>query len=104
MDTDTIHHDLKLSGPLTTAGANDIRGLIAEALETSNSVRIDVSAVTDIDLSFLQTLIAAHKTAKLERKSLTVLASGSEALAVQISDAACRRPSFPISATSFPRS
>lgn len=84
MNNDLVHRNLQLRGPLVISGANETRILIAEALEQASSVRLDVSETTDIDISFLQTLIAAHKTAKLEQKMLTVTASGSERLAAEI--------------------
>ena len=82
---------LRRRGPLVLADSLQIAALVIEARDLATYVSIDGAEVTEFDVSFLQTLIAADKTATLERKTLMVAAGGSEEFAAQI--ARCGLPS-----------
>lgn len=84
MQTQETSRHLQLDGALVLTRASSLQAQVLEALDSTSDLCLDVSNATDIDVSFLQILIAAHKTAKLERKSLTVAIAGSETLAAQI--------------------
>jgi anti-anti-sigma regulatory factor len=75
---------LHLEGALVLTRATELQAQVRDALDSNSEVCLDVSKAVEFDLSFLQVLIAAHKTAKNERKTLTVAAAGSEGLAAQI--------------------
>ena len=71
------HRNVYLKGPLTVPYADSIHASLLEALGTAEAVTIDLSAATGIDVSFLQILIAANKTATRNNKLLKVAAPGS---------------------------
>lgn len=73
-----------LEGPLVLTRMPALREEISRALEAGDSVVLDVSGAGDIDISFLQLLIAAHKSAKLQNKHLSVASEGCGRLAEQI--------------------
>jgi ABC-type transporter Mla MlaB component len=60
-------------GSLTFANAESLRGALAEALE-AESVEIAFGDVRDVDLSFLQLLCAALRTAAETSREITVAA------------------------------
>jgi len=62
--------EITLSGDLTISQALEIHSLLREALESSDDVRITLQDVTAMDLSCLQLLCSAHRTAALEKKRL----------------------------------
>lgn len=72
------HKTLALEGPLTVPHAESICARVLDALDTAQSVTIDVSGATGIDISFLQILIAANKSAARDRKTMTLSAQGYE--------------------------
>lgn len=77
-------------GPLVLTRMPALQEQIATALSARDVVVLDVSAAGEIDISFIQLLISAHKTAKLQHKHLSVAMNGAERLAARI--AACGLP------------
>jgi anti-anti-sigma regulatory factor len=75
------HQYVYLKGPLTVTHADPIAATLLEALGASEAVTIDLSGATGIDVSFLQILIAANKSAARNRKTLKIAAPGYEMLA-----------------------
>ncbi len=73
-------HHLQLDGALTVPRADEIQGRILATLNVPGAVAIDVSGATEIDVSFLQILVAAHKTASSLRKPLSLVCGGSTLL------------------------
>jgi len=71
------HQYIHLKGPLTVPYADSIHASLLEALGAAEAVTVDLSAATSIDVSFLQILIAANKTATRSSKVLKVASSGS---------------------------
>ncbi len=66
------HNAVKLSGSLTTPVGEEVHRTVLEALNGCERLVIDCSDVTEVDVSFLQILVAAdvaagrsHKTAAL---------------------------------------
>ncbi len=71
---------LILGGALTMRNIAAVQARISEALRRRSSVEIDCSAATEIDLSFVQLLLAARKSAVRLGKSLTLAAPPSDLL------------------------
>jgi ABC-type transporter Mla MlaB component len=63
---------LKLGGPLTVRLAKRIRARIIEALGQFPSVTIDCSGATEVDLSFIQLILSARKSASASAKTLSL--------------------------------
>lgn len=63
----TIREDdrtrLCLDGELTVSRAAELKKMMIDALESSDTVEIDLDEVTGVDLSFLQLACSAHRTA-----------------------------------------
>ena len=64
---------LHLEGKLTVNRAAELREILHEALGRDRVVAIDLAKVESMDLSCLQLLCAAHRTAVRDGKSLTVI-------------------------------
>jgi anti-anti-sigma regulatory factor len=58
---------------LTVRDAEHVHARLLEAVRDRSSVVIDCRAATDIDLSFIQLVISAHKSALANGKALTVV-------------------------------
>jgi ABC-type transporter Mla MlaB component len=61
---------LVLQGELTLDHIRPLQDSLKNALDTVRSLDIDMEDVTEIDLSFLQILCAAHRTAMKTGKTL----------------------------------
>jgi len=61
---------LKLYGELTIQSADELKTILCESLNAVNSLMIDIESVTEIDLSCLQLLCAAHQASINEGKLL----------------------------------
>ena len=71
---------LKLAGKLTIQRASELAASIGQAIaEEEHAAVLDLAAVTSADLTFLQILCAAHRSALREGKTLSIT-SPSEAL------------------------
>jgi anti-anti-sigma regulatory factor len=68
MSADTGHIDF--AGPQTIREAEQSRSMLIAALHGSQTVVIDCSSVTDVDLSFVQILLSAQKTASIAGKTI----------------------------------
>lgn len=76
---------LSLSGALTVPNAEVIQGKILDAFEAgSPSLTIDVSEASEIDISFLQILIAAQKSASARGLRLVVQSGRSPLVADEL--------------------
>lgn len=65
---------LVLQGPLTVREIAAVRDRLLEALSAQQSVQIDCSRADSVDLSFIQLLLSAHKTAQQAGKRLMLAA------------------------------
>ena len=66
---------LTLKGELNIFQADQLKAELIQALDKTQRIVIDLRAVTDVDLSALQLLCAAHKSAVAKEKQL-LLAPG----------------------------
>ena len=67
---------LPITGKATVMGAGELKRVLAEALETTDVLTLDLSGVTECDLTLYQLLCAAHQSAALRGKSLTIAPAG----------------------------
>jgi hypothetical protein len=82
---------LILEGSLTTSRSEAVRNVILDALRDHATVAVDCSKADEIDVTFLQTLIAAGRTALDWRKDIRLAAPPPALLAD-----ALRRCGFPV--------
>jgi anti-anti-sigma regulatory factor len=64
--------NIKLDGNLTVGQADELRGLLIKALIDAEQVRMDFGTVTDVDLSCIQLLCSAHRSASRMKKSISL--------------------------------
>ena len=70
---------LKLSGSVTIGEAAAFKEALLAELETANELRVDLSAITEIDLTGLQLLDACHGSALARGKRFGIDAGGNRA-------------------------
>ena len=63
---------LMLSGELTLPFAERLRSVLAETIKEANRVAVKFKQVTDADLSLLQLLCSAHRSAVSREKHLEI--------------------------------
>jgi ABC-type transporter Mla MlaB component len=63
---------VELSGPRTLRNTEQTHSLLAEALSQSSCISVDCSNIPEIDLSFVQLVLAARRAAAESGKSLTL--------------------------------
>ena len=66
---------VSLKGSLTVERASTLKDEIAEALASSDDIRLNLSLVEDFELPCLQVLFAAKSTAEAEGKELHIQGS-----------------------------
>lgn len=81
---DTKEGILTLSGELTLLQAEQLKMLLAQAVDASECVRINTEAVTDIDLSCLQLICSAHRSAVNRHRQLVLTPHQSEAFMTKV--------------------
>lgn len=69
VDAAKEHTSLKLSGSLTTPVGEEVHRTVREALNGCERLVLDCSDVTEVDVSFLQILVAADGAAKRSHKT-----------------------------------
>ncbi|GEM_PF-1790072 len=67
---ETTH--ISFLGNATVEGAMEIRDALMETLQKSNSIVLDAAGIKKTDVSFLQLLISAEKTAQESDKSIEI--------------------------------
>lgn len=82
---------LKLSGELVIQHAEKLKSLLLESLENKNSIEIDLSLVTEADISSMQLLCSAHKTSILRNKSFNFVGNPSDAFKQDVVSAGFHR-------------
>lgn len=65
---------LSVDGPHTLANANDVRASLISALQASNLVVLECGNLKDVDLSFVQCLLSARRSAAEQGKTLSLAA------------------------------
>ena len=78
---------VNLNGVRTIRSAEETRSLLIEALAGASPLSLDCSLVTDADLSLVQLLLSARKTAQRAGKILTLAAPADEVLQQALSRA-----------------
>jgi ABC-type transporter Mla MlaB component len=73
-------HRIEISGDAGLRTAQDIAATLRQALADHDSLTIDTSAMTGVDLTTVQLLLAARKQALAAGKSLKLAAPASGAL------------------------
>ena len=63
---------LEFSGELSVQRACELKTVLVEALSKSDEVKVSIREATTVDLSFLQLLCAAHRTALKSNKHFEV--------------------------------
>ncbi len=63
---------ITLDGNLTVAQAEGLRTLLIKALIDAERVRVDFGTVTDVDLSCIQLLCSAHRSAGRMKRSFSL--------------------------------
>lgn len=72
LEHDGLRPTVLVQGPLDLTGAGAVRPVLMESLLNSNSVMIDLGGLTRLDLSGLQLLCSAHRTAVTRGAALTL--------------------------------
>lgn len=67
-----------LAGALGLQDAKETHTKLIQALETFDAVDVDLSELTSADVSIVQLLIAARKSADARRKTLTISSNNCE--------------------------
>jgi anti-anti-sigma regulatory factor len=75
---------LCLDGALTVARAEDVRDAVLAALAEPAGLVVDCSGATQVDLAFLQIMLAAARTAATRGTSLSLAAAPSGPLATAL--------------------
>jgi ABC-type transporter Mla MlaB component len=71
---------IEFSGSATIRRACEIAESLKQALASSERVEVDCSGVTEVDITFVQLLLAAHREAKSSDKILSLSSAASGAL------------------------
>jgi len=69
---------LTLNGELTIQRAGEIKEILQKSIKSADKLEIRLENVADIDLSCLQLLCSAHRTALNLEKNITLVNGGSE--------------------------
>lgn len=73
-DTETPWARLVLEGPLTVRTIASIRDSLLDAMASHDAVELDCAAAVSVDLSFVQLLLAARRSARQGGKQLRLAA------------------------------
>jgi anti-anti-sigma regulatory factor len=63
---------VEVAGSLTVAGSSELKKVILENLKKGNRLELVIGEVTDVDLSFIQIMAAAMKTAETGDRKFTI--------------------------------
>ncbi len=67
-----VNNSVKLEGSLTVERAAELKSVLVESLSRMDRLHLVFENVTEVDISFLQLLCAAHHTAARKKKKLTL--------------------------------
>lgn len=62
---------IMLAGELSISSAEELKGVLLNALSASDQITLNLEQVTEVDLSSLQLLCSAHRTSIRMQKNLT---------------------------------
>ena len=83
--------ELKLSGSVNIAQAAGFKEALLEALGAASELRLDLSGVSEIDLTGLQLLCATHQSALACEKRFSITDGASQAYLDTVDNAGFRR-------------
>ena len=72
--------NISLDGALTVRGVHSVHASLLAALEQHAMIILDCSAATEVDLSLIQLLLAARRTAQRANKTLRLAGADNSAL------------------------
>ncbi|MBR0830216.1 STAS domain-containing protein [Bradyrhizobium manausense] len=88
---------VRLQGSLTLRDAKQVQGLLLDAISASREVEIDVSDVSSIDVSIIQLIVSARKSAEQRGRKLALATESNGAFRATLAkagflgdDGACR--------------
>ncbi len=84
---------LKLTGDLTISRGEEILSQLRDAFEKNREVCVSLQEVESMDLSFLQLLCSAHRTAAVEKKTIVLEHSAPEMFQRVVKQAGFKRRS-----------
>lgn len=82
---------LTITGELTIDRADELRTMLITSLESTENVHVRLEAVTEVDLSCLQLLCSAHRTAMNLNKNLILDSEESQVFRQTVKDAGYTR-------------
>jgi anti-anti-sigma regulatory factor len=91
-DHDQNNAMIFLEGPATIQNTLEIKNLFTEAVEKSNRIIINQENVDEFDLTYLQMLVSARKSALEAGKVLNIIGCGTESF-----NAIVKNSGFPLS-------
>jgi ABC-type transporter Mla MlaB component len=71
-DPHSVPERVILDGMLTIRGIDAVRSRLAATLSEHSAIEVDCSAAVEVDLSLIQLLIAAHRSAEQAGQRLTL--------------------------------
>ena len=80
MDSSLPSTTVKFDGALTVPNADALHARLVAALDRNEPVLLDLSGATDIDVAFLQLVVAAQKTASAKNIALSLRSDGAKLL------------------------
>jgi anti-anti-sigma regulatory factor len=95
--TETMQKPLiiRCEGPFTLPMAKKVRGVFSAAIEKHDVIVADVSVTTDLDLTFVQLLISAKKTAESLGKTFLVNMPDGSVVSSKVKSAAIQPNQMP---------
>jgi ABC-type transporter Mla MlaB component len=88
-DKDMILH---FSGELLIDYADQLKSILMDSLKKAKHIEVDVSSVTEADVSCLQLLCSAHRTSKRENKVFGLGDNASDSFKKSVRQAGYARP------------
>lgn len=83
--------NITLDGNLTVGQAEGLRMLLIKALIDADAIRVDFGAVTDVDLSCIQLLCSAHRSATRMKRNVSLSGDWPELLKKIVEEAGYAR-------------
>ena len=74
-------------GELTVSNASELRDSLIRSMQEVDSVEIDFENVTEVDLSCLQLICSAHRSAEKKDKKIVLVHTQNESLATAVTQA-----------------
>jgi len=82
---------VKLAGSMTIAQASELRDVLSGALQEARLLRLDLTGITEIDLTGLQLLGATHRSAQAGGKEINISHGGNQVYLDTLSGAGFKR-------------